>query len=205
MERDPILKAISDMRAFASRVRECDRRWQFLKRGGSGRIVYDYNDALVLKLARNAKGIAQNQTESDGFIQQEYAGSVVAPVLDSCPDDKWILMRKAVRAKPSDFKKILGFAWVDIQKWIRFRFPGSSFRHECMDCEQKSHAMDENEQLSELLDLACNFAIPYGELVCLSSWGIVDEKLLLIDYGITQSVYEEYYEKKPRPSSSFVR
>jgi len=32
---------------------------------GSGRIVYDFGEGMVLKLAKNTKGVAQNNIESD--------------------------------------------------------------------------------------------------------------------------------------------
>ena len=50
------------LRSFNARINYCQARLKRIS-SGSSRIVYQIDDELVLKLARNVKGLAQNEAE----------------------------------------------------------------------------------------------------------------------------------------------
>lgn len=52
--------------SFAGKKRYCDERLQKLS-SGSARIIYKVDEEKVLKLAKNAKGLAQNQEEARSY------------------------------------------------------------------------------------------------------------------------------------------
>lgn len=93
--------------SFSKRIQYCQ---QHLRRiaSGSSRIVYDIDGKVVLKLAKNKKGIAQNEAESgDAYMHNTYG--CFADVYDVDENNLWIEMQMARKAKTSDFKKITGF------------------------------------------------------------------------------------------------
>lgn len=67
---------------------------------GSARKVYDLNNGFVLKIARNIKGIAQNEAEF--LIFNESKLDLLARVYFVSDDYKYLIMKKA---KPIKMKR----------------------------------------------------------------------------------------------------
>ena len=85
------IQQFKQIRSFAEKIRYCDSR--LIKLGsGSGRIVYQIDDEKVLKLAKNAKGIAQNAVEAEGYIQNY---SIAARVFETDDNDSFVEMELA--------------------------------------------------------------------------------------------------------------
>ena len=53
--------------------------------------------------------------------------------------------------------------------------------------------INESEMVHELMDLMANFSMPSGDMGRVSSWGKVRDRLVLIDYGLTDEIKNEYY------------
>ena len=89
-----------------------------LKRLGSGsaRVVYQIDDEKVLKLAKNRKGLAQNEVELDWGLQQY---GTVAKIYES-DEDKfyWLEMQLAKKLNVSDFESINEVSWKDYIKFL---------------------------------------------------------------------------------------
>ena len=64
---------------------------------GSARKVYDLNNGFVMKIARNIRGIAQNEAEFLIF-NDEYS-PLLAKVYFVSDDYKYLIMRKAIEIK----------------------------------------------------------------------------------------------------------
>ena len=58
------IEEFSKLHSFQKRVQYCNERLQRLG-AGSSRIAYKLNEERVLKIAKNSKGIAQNEKEAD--------------------------------------------------------------------------------------------------------------------------------------------
>jgi sRNA-binding regulator protein Hfq len=56
--------------SFARKIRYCDEHLVKIK-SGSGRTVYKFDNDKVIKVAKNTKGIAQNEIEND-FVNFDY-------------------------------------------------------------------------------------------------------------------------------------
>jgi len=85
------MEEFKQIRSFSERVRYCENRLRRIS-SGSGRIVYQIDDQKVLKLAKNQKGIAQNEVESDNFLQSY---SIVARVFEGDDNDTFVEMELA--------------------------------------------------------------------------------------------------------------
>lgn len=94
MDRRRILKEISDCSSFIAAVRVAAHHFKYLK-SGSARKVFEYSDTLVLKIAYNKKGVAQNREEVRVW---DWADSkqrkILSPIIDADNDWKWVLQKK---------------------------------------------------------------------------------------------------------------
>ena len=95
------MEHFKSLKTFAQRIRYCDAN---LKRigGGSSRIVFKIDDQKVLKLAKNKKGIVQNDTEIDRG-NDTYYSSILAQVFDSDDDGLWVEMELATPINKYEF------------------------------------------------------------------------------------------------------
>jgi len=190
--------------SFNARIQYCQNR---LKRLGSGssRIVYQIDNEKCLKLAKNKKGIAQNEAENDGYVQSV---GIAAEVYDCHPDYLWIEMQLARPAKKSDFKRLTGYDFNTMCAWVEYvksRYVyGRFYRNHDYDELFDSDAFYENFDYSlfdMLQDYMSNTGLTAtGDLQRISSWGVVskngEEELVLIDFGLNDDVFNDFYKRK---------
>lgn len=188
------MEEFKQLKSFAQRVKYCDQRLEKLG-SGSSRIGYKIDDEKVLKLAKNAKGIAQNEAEANPYLQNEY--SIVARVFYAHPDDLYIEMELAEKLTKLKFKQIVGFDFDSIYPYLDDRLGGrNSRRYTGADKE----ILDENEWMYELGDMVGNYDLSYGDFNRLSSFGIVNRdgqpQVFLIDFGLTNDVFDQFYKRR---------
>ncbi len=163
---------------------------------GSGRAVYKIDDATVLKLAKNAKGIAQNGVENDWYLQDQY-DHIVAKVLDSDKDDLWLESQLAKKISPGRFKQITGFDFNDFGKYITNYYYMSQgkkpFYSLSPEIEEK---LGDDELTQQICYMMNELSMPAGDLARISSYGEIDNQVVLTDYGLNQNVWDEFYARK---------
>lgn len=171
---------------------------------GSSRIVYQIDNTKVLKLAKNKKGLAQNEVETDGYFSQM---SITANVFEY--DDKhdapyWIEMElaKPIGRNYKLLEKLLGFSLDELEAFLHLNNPNQRGRIPFINVDISDERMQElwdDEYASQVVDLVGNIAMEVGDLVRPSSWGIVDRKgkpePVLIDFGFTNNVRAHYYAR----------
>ena len=195
------LETFKTLRSFNQRIQYCQ---QNLKRisSGSSRIVYMVDNTKVLKLAKNNKGIAQNETEMQ-WKDDGYYGGILAKVFD-CDDDKslWVEMELARRVSPSGFQRIVGVPFNEYGYYVSRRVneingkPGwSPFKQP----EDIRKILDENEFTNTVISFICDTDSPTGDFNRLSSYGLVlrdgVESVVLIDFGLTNDSFNTFYRK----------
>jgi len=167
---------------------------------GSSRTVYFVDETKVLKVAKNKKGLAQNRIESD-YSLQNY--DIVAKVFDSDEEDIFVEMEFAYKVKPTEFERIVGISIDDLSTFLRnVYYENHGIHHHTSDKDYKKwHDKQwENEWIAELVEVCINygFTMP-GDFGRLSSYGRVirngEEKIVLIDFGLTEDIWKEYYSK----------
>lgn len=194
------------LKTFSARVRYCEK---MLKRiaSGSSRIVYKIDDEKVLKLAKNSKGIAQNQVEGGDYYLSTIG--MMAETFDKDENYLWIEMELAKKAKVGDFKRLTGFSFDFIRIFINYIVKNHTSYGYKMNFSANEEVLkrleyieenpDEfNEIFSDIIDYIGNYNLSCaGDLSRISSWGIVkrdgEEVLVLVDYGLNNSVFDEYY------------
>lgn len=194
--------------SYAARLRYCEQR---LKKIGSGssRTVYAVDDEKVLKVAKNKKGIAQNEVEGE-YNLQNYG--CFAKIYDGSDDYIYLEMQAARRAKSSDFKRLTGYdfevmcAWIDyVHSWYarpaRYGFGRNTQYDNIFKSEEFEEGLENYNLFSCLQNYLCDYCPETtGDLKRLSSWGVVkengEESLVLIDFGLNDEVWDEYYSRK---------
>jgi hypothetical protein len=183
--------------SFAARMKYVKARLPKVAQG-SARAVFIVDDTTVLKVAMNEKGKAQNDVEADVGRQGNYP---VAQVFEVGDGGVWVEMEKAIKATPKLFKQLAG---VDIKTFDQV------VRYYDMDIKGRAGYISrpqgyddlvsgDNELINDVLSLMADYDMPGGDIGRISSWGVVNrggqQKLVLIDFGLTNAVWRDYYAK----------
>ena len=166
---------------------------------GSSRKVYKVSDTKVLKLAKNIKGSAQNNTEADWALPRYGCVSDWYDVSNN--DSIWILSELCHKAKQSDFRTKLGISWRDYINYVRYicseRNP-RNYRYFHIERPEKfSEWIEEENLLGYIYEYIGDFNPPCGDLIRISSYGInTAGEIVLVDSGLSESVLSDHYSRK---------
>jgi len=190
------MEEFKSLTSFNARIKYCQENLQRIS-SGSGRIVYKIDDEKVLKLAKNKKGVAQNEIEIS-HSQYHDIEDVVAQVFDYHPQDLWSEMELARKVRLNDFKRITGFSFEDYSSVLLSYSDRDKPRPTYPKVDPElSDAMWDDEFVSGILDYVGNYDLPVGDLVRLNSYGIVqrngEDTIVIIDYGLDKNTYTSYY------------
>jgi len=184
--------------SFASRIRYAVERAQKIGTG-SARVAFEIEyegRPTILKVAKNKKGIAQNDYESSMLNDYYYTGiGLNIPMIDYDEDNEsptWIHMEKAEKMKPNQFKKF--FSGLEPRTAIRVAEYGSG-KIQLNDnaAEEASQMIEDNEYLDGLVDLIGNYDVAYFDLTRLANWGIYKNGPVIIDIGGSSEVIAQHY------------
>ena len=164
---------------------------------GSARAVYKLNNDKVLKIAKNKKGIAQNEVEADWALRNY---GIAADWYDISDDSIWIESEFCRKAKKSDFKNLTGLDFSWFQNAIKYNYMTlhPSRYYSIPKPEGYSEEIEKEDSfLVQMESYMADFDIPWGDLVRISSYGINhNNEIVLVDYGLNRSVEEEFYRRK---------
>lgn len=189
------MDTFKSLSSFAKRVKYCEEHLQRIS-SGSSRIVYKIDDEKVLKLAKNKKGLAQNETEY-AASQERFLDGIVAKIYDIDQNYRWIEMDLAKKVTRPIFKSIKGFDFNDMAKALHnFYYSNVDYNtrmHKFNIDEDALGKIEEDELYNDLCSFMHSYDAPVGDLIKTSSYGVIDDEIKLIDYGLTSDVYESYY------------
>ena len=197
------ISSLKELKSFKQRLDYCAGHLQRLG-SGSSRIVFKIDDGTVLKLAKNRKGVSQNNTESDYTIQSHYGG-VIAKIKNYCDDDLWIVCELARKVKKEDFKNLAGVSYEIFDEYMNMRIMEDIRKSRTYEIghsltPEQIEFCNNNEFICEILDLMANYSLAGGDLTRLSSYGVVnrdgDNTLVLVDYGATDAILQNMYMRE---------
>lgn len=192
---------LTQLKSFAKRVEYC-RNYLPFRGSGSSRIVFQLPNGHALKLARNAKGIAQNEQE---HYNDQYAHDLgIVPIVFAGADDEtWIEVELASKVLSKDFNYLLGISMNDFFDFLRSSsyFRGSHWKWFPPFSEEKYLTLLEGHpELKEWDEYIANSDPFIGDMLRKSQYGKLtrngEEYLVLVDYGITDEAYNKYYLPK---------
>lgn len=194
------MEEFKKLNSFSKRIEYCN---QNLKRitSGSARVIFMIDSEKVLKLAKNKKGLAQNEIEAS-FSNYHDIEDIVAKTFDYADDNTWIEMELARKVTPTIFKQLTGFKWEDYIKNMRNHYyrvnPSKSPYLRVPETTETEKEMWEDSHIYQFLSFLGNYDVPVDDLVRLNSYGVVkrygQDTIALIDYGLTNDVYDSYYK-----------
>jgi hypothetical protein len=191
------LEEFSKLNSFNKRIRYCEERLKRIS-SGSSRIVYMIDNTKVLKIAKNKKGLAQNEVEIQ-WGGDSYFESILAQTFSYDPNDLWVEMELARKVTKKDFQRITGCSIDDMGIFLKNFYDVNHGKRPMFSIDpQLKEALDENEFVQQIQDFMTNIDAPSGDFAKLSSYGIVQrngqDDIVLIDFGLDNDVYQSYYK-----------
>lgn len=185
------------MTSFAEQIRYSNDNLQRLA-SGSARIIYKIDDKRVLKLAKNKKGWAQNEVEAD-YVLNEWYGDIIAKVLESDKEDRWIVSEFAKKITKPRFKQLIGVTIDEFYKYLYTNCGQKQYMHYTFSPETKeildSQSEDEDSFYHQIQDMIGNFDMNIGDFQRISTFGEIESRLVITDYGLTNDVYNKFYKR----------
>lgn len=192
----------SDRVPFKTRVEYAKERAQQVG-SGSSRIAFEIpyeGRKTVLKIAKNSKGMAQNEVEVEMLNNARAlnANDIVVPEIDhdeTSSSPTWIHMEYAPRLKSKqEWKRFTG---VNLQDFIYYvidvrdgRAPGHFDRQGVIDAIDNG---GQGEYLADLTDFIISSGMMPNDLSRYSNWGWYNGRPVIIDLGLSPEVFTSYY------------
>jgi len=161
---------------------------------GSSRIVFQLTDEICLKLAKNEKGIAQNELEfrnSDDY----FIDNLFPKVFDESDSENYLFLvsEYVLPAKKSDFNIVENISFNDFETiLIRLR-QGRRLTQE------ENDIYDESDLVRGIYDYAINYNVPIVELIRIQNYGLVyrdnQATIVLLDSGFNDDIYRQHYSR----------
>lgn len=183
-----VFKNLADLETYQARKKYAEKHLKHLS-SGSSRIVYKASDGTIVKLAKNDKGIAQNKAEANPKMKSKFLNEII----DYSKNYAWIQTHFLKKIKVGDFKEMTGLDFSDFGDSISYGLKNVSGNSD----KKKPASFDEvskSEIYKEMNKIGKKFKLMPGDLSRISSWGTKNNLPILIDAGLTQDVYEDFYE-----------
>lgn len=191
---NPILKELSAIKDFEDRVEFAKEHWKLLGEGSS-RTAFEIDEKLIIKVAYNEKGIAQNKVEMDPKAQRP----CTLPMVMADAEGKWIILVNTEPLKKEEFKQCIGFGFEQFMNALFYKFNNESDQ---WSPPKDYEEIEENSLFNCLSDLIFKTDQQIGDIDKISSWRKLDGKPVLADYGLSRDVFHDYYDDDSSSSSS---
>lgn len=198
------LESAEEMQAYAH------MRLQPLGRGSS-RAVYSLTGTKVLKIAASGggnvvkgrggseAGVAQNKAEVDVYTDPK-TRDAVAKIFDFDPEYRWLISEAVRSLSESEFESLAGTGVEDLRKTVEFCVETDSSAGEGVEWAEEQWLSPPKREVLDLMLHLVDVGLAYGDLMDPEHWGKTpDNRLVLLDYGFTKGVADEYYSS---PGSS---
>lgn len=193
---------------FKARVQYAKERSQQLGTGSS-RVAFEIpyeGRKTVLKIAKNKKGVAQNEVESqflsDGYLRRSY-GHWMIPIIDYDEQNNqptWIHTEFGEKIKTyKQLEKLLGADPFLLTKYAEKRNGQRSyFNFTALESEISKLPEEKQEKISDLSDFYLDLLgmdVQLGDFSRAANWAIYNGHPVIIDIGLSSDVYEVHYKR----------
>lgn len=183
-----VLSNLEKLETYAARKKYAEANLKHLS-SGSARIVYLTPNKTIVKLAKNDKGLAQNEAEANPKMKSKYLN----PIISCAKNHSWCETHFLDKITVKDFKEMTGLEFDDFGDSIRYGLRNVSGN---TDKEKPAHfdEVAKSDIYKEMKDIGEKFKLLPGDMARISSWGTKDGKPILIDAGLTRDIFDQYYE-----------
>lgn len=164
------MEEFKNLDTFSARSRYCNEHL-FRITSGTGREIFKIDNNTVLKLAKNRKGIAQNEVESEEWKQEWY--DIIARVYDYDEDGTYLEMELAQKVSPAMFRSILGFDYRLLDPYL-VRQTQHESRWYGKISDENIKMLNKHWWINELLEFINGTGAKIGDLVRINSYGLVN-------------------------------
>ena len=196
---------LKSLPSFSAKKRYCDEMLGEHVGKGSSRIVYQLNDEWVLKLAFNAKGVAQNEEEYSNAIDSYMnIGVNVDRELTDTDDFSFLVSEFVLPAKAEDFKRVFGLTFKDFVKFILSvaqQYSGSR-RYSYVvtfSGDELEELRDNNEDLDTYANYLENYQPHLGDMERIANYGLTHrngyDEIVLLDSGLNDEIFNKFYKR----------
>ena len=185
-----VLSNLEHLETYAARKEYAEKNLSHLS-SGSSRLTYLTDNKTVIKLAKNERGEAQNAAEVKA--SSTFDSKYLNKVLSSSKNHVWIEVPFVEKITEKDFKDMVGIDFEDFGEALRFslkKISGNTDKKKPRGYDEVSQSdlFKEMNKIGKALDL-----MP-GDLARISSWGHKGDVPVLIDSGLTLTVFNDFYE-----------
>jgi len=173
------IENFTQLTKFSDRKKYADENFKIIGKG-TGRYVYDINNDFVLKLAKNNKGIEQNKTEINISKSGKY-NDITANIVEYDNNGLYLIQQKAHRITEQGFKYITG---LQLQGFLYY------LRH---NKEWDGGNVKFYNKVNSLVD---TFQLDRFDIANENSWGIINDKVIIVDYGLDMNTARKLYGVK---------
>lgn len=201
------LGTLKSLDKYAKRVRYCKEFLGPNVGNGSSRMCFQLDDEKILKLAKNEKGMAQNEEEGHpDYIKDSYTCfPKVFKELSDMTNYSFLVSEYVLPAKSSDVKACLGitakefFSFLETCSYNSGQCRHRFLPHGMMDDNAFETLIENNDTLADLYDYICNYDAPVGDMLRFANWGMVNRnghpELVLLDSGLSHEIFNDYYRR----------
>lgn len=194
-------KSLDELKKFSEKLTHANATLKKLG-SGSGRVVYEMNDRYAIKIAKNRKGIAQNEAEADTIFNKF---DCVAKTLAHGEMYSWILAEKAdAMCYISEFDELVG-GGVYFQMYVDTLYTIFHPKKEkyISDQELKNNLEKFKKSvfcsnLLAMLNEVGDEKVVVSDLLRIENLGTVrrngKKEIVVIDYGLTRSIFNSLYK-----------
>lgn len=187
------IEYLSSLKTFNQRLIYC--RTKLKKLGvGSSREVFEIDSNWVIKVAKNDKGLAQNNVEGDYSATRMY--DFIPKIKDKDDEDRWVIVEKCEKITKKEFESLTKLSFEFFCQFLR---EYDKIEVKCMKVkfseEVEKELNDEDSFIYSVRDLLGNYDMLPGDFEKLNSFGKHNNKIKIIDWGFTKEVHKTYYKK----------
>lgn len=160
----------------------------------------------VLKIAKNAKGLAQNSVEAD-ILSDGYASQlgILIPIIDYDEQNRepsWIHTEMAQKANEKQLCHLMGcktlYELVRFADVIAGKYRGMTSQKFIDDLVNDGRSENDIEKMTDyaniLADLANSFDVELADFNRPANWGLYNGKPVIVDVGFNSNVMNQYYK-----------
>jgi len=175
---------------------------------GSSRVatIIEYEGRpTVLKIAKNAKGLAQNSVEAD-ILSDGYASQlgILIPIIDYDEQNRepsWVHTEMAQKATEKQLCVLMGCKslshLVALANGIAGK-KGQTYQANIEYLRRDGYTQEQLDLMTDyantLADLANSFDVELGDFTRKANWGLYQGKPVIIDVGFNSNVLQQYYK-----------
>ena len=189
-----------DSMPFCKKIEYCKKYLGFPIGNGSSRICFQLDDNKILKLAKNKKGIAQNEEE----YRKGSSYDILPQIFDADTRNYyWLISEYVLPSKAADFKKVTGYSWTVMKAFITTvaSYYSKYYRPYLSDDDMEKildYDSANSNVFSDLYTFITDFGDNVGDYLRLANWGMTlrngEPYMVILDSGLSDNIYKQFYK-----------